>query len=168
LLKKGRGLVYGGGDVGLMGTVARTVFEAGGEVIGVIPKALAEKEVAYTDLTDLRIVDSMHERKALMSELSDAFIALPGGLGTIEELFEILTWTQLGIHCKPCGVLNVCGYFDDILHFVNKAVDENFINPGHRSLLLVDDDPASLLDQFQNYIPPTIDKAKWILGLKNT
>lgn len=168
LLARGLGLVYGGGDVGLMGGIARTVFEAGGEVIGVIPKVLAEKEVAYTKLSDLRVVASMHERKALMAELSDAFIALPGGLGTLEEFFEILTWTQLGIHEKPCGLLNVCGYFDDILHFVNKAVDENFINPKHASLLLVDDDPESLIEQFKNYTPPRIDKAKWILGLKNT
>lgn len=168
LLARGLGLVYGGGDVGLMGGVARTVFEAGGEVIGVIPKALAEKEVAYTALTDLRVVESMHERKALMAKLSDAFIALPGGLGTIEELFEILTWTQLGIHEKPCGLLNVCGYFDDILHFVNRAVDENFINPEHRSLLAVDDDPGALIEQLERFAPPAFDKAKWILELKNS
>jgi predicted Rossmann-fold nucleotide-binding protein len=111
-------LVYGGGDVGLMGKVARTVFGQGGEVIGVIPKAIATKEVAYNELSNLRVVDSMHERKALMAHLSDAFIALPGGLGTVEEFLEILTWAQLGIHKNPCGLLNIGGYFDDLIKFL--------------------------------------------------
>lgn len=167
LLEKGIGLVYGGGDVGLMGKIARTVFENGGEVVGVIPKALAEKEVAYKKLSDLRIVNSMHERKAVMAELSDGFMALPGGLGTVEEFFEILTWTQLGIHNKPCGILNVCGYYDYILKFVDQAIDDNFINKEHRSILMVDKDPASLIRQFENYNPPKVDKVKWILSLKN-
>lgn len=168
LLQKGIGLVYGGGDVGLMGKLAHIVFEGGGEVIGVIPKALAEKEVAYTKLSDLRIVDSMHERKALMAELSDAFVALPGGLGTVEEFFEILTWTQLGIHNKPCGILNICGYYDNILKFLDLAVDENFINRKHKSMLMIDKNPESLIEQFRNYTPPVIDKAKWVLELKNS
>lgn len=167
LLDKGIGLVYGGGDVGLMGKIARTVFENGGEVIGVIPKALAEKEVAYKKLSDLRIVNSMHERKAVMAELSDGFMALPGGLGTVEEFFEILTWSQLGIHNKPCGILNVCGYYDHILKFVDQAIDENFINKEHRSLLMVDENPEGLIKQFENYKPPKVDKVKWILGLNN-
>lgn len=168
LVEKGIGLVYGGGDVGLMGKIAHAVFKQGGEVIGVIPRALADKEVAYTELSDLRIVDSMHERKALMAELSDAFIALPGGLGTLEEFFEVLTWAQLGIHDKPCGILNVEGYYDFIIKFLDQAVIQHFIRPEHRSTVLVDEDPASLLKQFENYKPPQIDKVAWILGLKNS
>lgn len=167
LLKNNIGLVYGGGDVGLMGKVAHVVFEHGGEVIGVIPKALANKEVAYTELSDLRVVDSMHERKALMAELSDAFIALPGGLGTIEEFFEVVTWAQLGIHDKPCGILNICGYYDPIIKFLDNAVGHNFIRSENRAMVLVDDDPEGLFEQFKSYTPPMVDKVAWILGLKN-
>ncbi len=159
------GLVYGGGKVGIMGAVAQAAMEAKGEVIGVIPRDLVKKEVAFTGITDLRVVNSMHERKALMAGLSDGFIALPGGLGTIEEFFEILTWAQLGIHKKPCGFLNVDGYYDKMIEFIDYAVKEQFIGPGGRSLILEDDDPAALLKKFQAYQPPTIDKAAWALAL---
>jgi len=161
------GLVYGGGKVGLMGALAQAAMEARGEVIGVIPRDLVRKEVAFTGIADLRIVSSMHERKALMAELSDGFIALPGGLGTIEEFFEILTWAQLGIHKKPCGFLNVGGYYDKMVEFIDYAVKEQFIGPGGRSLVLVDDDPSALLTKFREYRPPTIDKAAWALALAN-
>ena len=161
------GLVYGGARIGVMGAVAAAALEAKGEVIGVIPRDLVKKEVAFTDITDLRVVNSMHERKALMAELSDGFIALPGGLGTIEEIFEIITWAQLGIHKKPCGFLNVCGYYDKIIEFVDHAVQEQFIGPAGRQLVLVDDDPAALLKKFQGYQPPTVDKAAWALAMAN-
>lgn len=161
------GLVYGGARIGMMGAVALAALEAKGEVIGVIPRDLVKKEVAFTDITDLRVVNSMHERKALMAELSDGFIALPGGLGTIEEFFEILTWAQLGIHKKPCGLLNVSGYFNKMIEFVDHAVNEQFIGPAGRSLVLADDDPAALLKKFQGYRPPEIDKAAWALALAN-
>lgn len=157
------GLVYGGGKVGLMGQIAQTVMENKGEVIGIIPKGLAEKEVAQTNLPDLRIVDSMHSRKALMEELSDGFIALPGGLGTIEEFFEMLTWGQLGIHQKPCGLLNVNGYFNQLTGLIDHMVDQAFVEQAHRSMILVDETPAGLLQQFERYTPPAVDKAKWAL-----
>jgi uncharacterized protein (TIGR00730 family) len=165
LVRQGIELVYGGARVGMMGAIATTVLQEGGKVIGVIPRGLAEKEVAFTNLTDLRVVDSMHERKALMAELSDAFIALPGGLGTIEEFFEILTWGQLGLHHKPCGLLDIGGYFHSLLSFLDHAVDQQFIEPEHRSMILVDEQPAALLEQFRCYQPPTVDKAKWALRL---
>jgi len=168
LVKNNMGLVYGGGDVGTMGKIARVVFEQGGEVIGVIPKALAQKEVAYKELSDLRVVDSMHERKALMAELSDAFIALPGGLGTIEEFFEVLTWAQLGIHSKPCGILNVSGYYDHIIKFLNEAVDQNFVRSVDMARVLIDESPEELLKKFKTYKSPKVDKVAWILGLKNS
>jgi len=161
------GLVYGGARIGVMGAVAAAALEAKGEVIGVIPRDLVKKEVAFTDISDLRVVNSMHERKALMAELSDGFIALPGGLGTIEEIFEIITWAQLGIHKKPCGFLNVCGYYDKIIEFVDHAVQEQFIGPAGRQLVLVDDDPAALLKKFRGYQPPTVDKAAWALAMAN-
>lgn len=159
------GLVYGGASVGTMGVLARAVLEANGEVIGVIPAALAEREVAFEELPDLRVVDSMHERKALMVELADGFIALPGGLGTLEELCEVLTWGQLGMHSKPCGLLNVCGYFDELLRFLDTAAEEKFILPVHRSMILVGEEPEGLLDGFDSYQPPVVDKARWIRGL---
>jgi len=162
------GLVYGGGNVGLMGQIARAVLEKGGSVIGVIPKALAEKEVALIELDDLRVVGSMHERKALMAELSDGFIALPGGLGTIEEFVEVLTWAQLGIHQKPCGLLNVCQYYKKFSEFIDHVADQNFIGKGHRELVLIDDNPKSLLEKFESYHPPSIDKAAWALRMKNS
>src|SRR5216684_2485810 len=127
-------LVYGGGHVGLMGVVADACLNAGGRVIGVIPQALADKEVAHRGLTELRVVSSMHERKAVMAELSDAFVALPGGYGMWEELFEMLTWSQLGIHCKPCGLLNVNGYYDPLLDLADQAVSEGFLREVNRDL----------------------------------
>lgn len=149
LVKNKIGLVYGGGGVGLMGTVAKTVLKNGGEVIGVIPKGLAEKEQAVKALTDLRVVDSMHERKALMAELSDGFIALPGGLGTMEELFEAITWAQLGIHSKPCGLLNIEGYYSRLVEFIAYMNQERFVEAKHCSLLLVEEDPEVLLARFE-------------------
>lgn len=151
-------LVYGGGRVGLMGAIADSVLAAGGNVTGVIPSALVEKELAHTGLTDLRIVETMHERKALMASLADAFIALPGGLGTFEELFEVLTWGQLGIHRKPSGLLNVAGFFDPLLAFIDHAVKERFIPPEHRQFILEETDPGRLIELLQNYTPPTVEK----------
>ena len=158
LCARGYDLVYGGGRVGLMGTVADSVLGHGGQVIGVIPEALAEKEVAHRGLTDLRVVTSMHERKALMAELSTAFIALPGGLGTLEELFEVLTWVQLGIHTKPCGLVNVGGYFNGLLEFISHAVEERFLKPDHQSMILVDSDIKALLDTVEAFVPPIVEK----------
>ena len=162
------GLVYGGASVGIMGAVADAVLKSGGEVIGVIPKALTEKEISHTGLTEMRVVESMHERKALMADLSDGFIAMPGGLGTIEELFEILTWAQLGIHQKPCGLLNVEHYFDQLLAFLDRTVTEKFVQSAHRSMLLVDEDPVDLLQKFKDYQPPVVDKAAWALRQNNS
>lgn len=167
LLARKIGLVYGGGRVGLMYEVARTVFEAGGEVIGVIPAGMVERELAYRELADLRIVASMHERKALMADLADGFIALPGGLGTIEEFFEVLTWAQLGIHRKPCGVLNPGGYFNPLIAFLDRAVEEKFIQPEHRRMILAEESPIVLLDKFESYRPPDADMARWALDMTN-
>lgn len=167
LVKNNIGLVYGGGDVGLMGEIAHTVVDKGGEVIGVIPKALYDKEVAYTTLPDLRVVNSMHERKSLMVELSDGFIALPGGLGTIEEFFEVLTWSQLGIHEKPCGILNVDGYFDHLIQFLDHSVNQKFVNKVHQSMIIINNNPVELIKSFKSYKAPKIDKAKWILSMNN-
>jgi hypothetical protein len=160
-------LVYGGARVGLMGEIASAVIKAEGEVIGVIPKELLEKEVAHTDLKDLRIVGSMHERKSLMAELSDGFIALPGGFGTIEEIFEVITWAQLNFHNKPCGLLNIHGYYDNLIKFLDHSVEEKFIEQEHRAMIIIDDDPESLLEKFNNYEPPKVDKAKWVLEMLN-
>lgn len=154
------GVVYGGANVGLMGVVADAALEVGGRVVGVIPQALVEKEVAHHRLSELHVVASMHDRKAMMSSLSDAFIALPGGLGTWEELFEVATWGQLGLHRKPCGLLNVHGYFDPLLTFVEHAVAERFVRPEHAGLLAVADSPARLLDVLSTWTPPVV--AKWI------
>ncbi len=167
LTARGIGLVYGGASLGTMGVLARTVLEANGEVIGVIPAALARREVAFEELPALRVVDSMHERKALMVELADGFIALPGGLGTLDELCEVLTWGQLGMHSKPCGLLNVRGYFDELLRFLDTAAEEEFILPVHRSMILVGEEPEGLLDRFDAYRAPVVDKARWIRGLDN-
>ncbi len=147
LADRGIGLVYGGGRVGLMGVLADACLRAGGRVVGVIPKALADKEVAHTGLTELHIVGSMHARKALMAERCDAFLALPGGYGTWDELFEALTWTQLGIQRKACGLLNVGGYYDALIAMVDRAVAEGFIRREHRGLLLADTDVAALLER---------------------
>lgn len=167
LVAAGIELVYGGASVGLMGIVARTVLAGGGRVTGIIPRLLAEKEVALTSLDDLRIVDSMHERKALMAELSDGFIALPGGIGTIEEFVEVLTWAQLGIHAKPCGLLNGVGYYDRLLGFFDHMLEEGFIRPACRSTILVEQEPARLLAAMARYRPPNEDKAAWALKLSN-
>ena len=151
LVKEGIQLVYGGGDVGLMGVIADTVMSAGGQVIGVIPDFLAKKEVAHNELTELHIVDSMHERKAMMSELSDAFIAMPGGIGTFEELIEVFTWQQLGIQFKPCAVLNTAGYFTHLLAQLDHAVEEEFLKPVHREMMLVGTEPGDVLNKIISY-----------------
>ncbi len=153
-------LVYGGANVGIMGVLADTMLKHEGKVTGVIPWELVEKEVAHSGLTELRVVDSMHERKAIMTDLSDGFIALPGGLGTIEELFEVLTWAQLGMHEKACGLLNVCGYYDKLAEFCDHAVSERFVKSEHRSMLLIEKDPNILLKRIETYEAP--DVAKWI------
>lgn len=154
------GLVYGGARVGLMGVVADAVLASRGQVTGVIPEALIAKEVAHNGLSDLRIVGSMHERKAVMADLADAFIALPGGWGTLEEFFEILTWGQLGLHQKPCGLLNARGYFDGLLSFVGHSIEEGFVRREYRSMISVTDSPDELLDLLAAYKPPLIEK--WI------
>jgi hypothetical protein len=158
LAEQGTELVYGGGKVGLMGTVADSCLAHGGRAIGVIPQLLVDKEVAHTGLTELRIVGSMHERKAMMADLSDAFLALPGGFGTWEEFCEILTWSQLGIQRKACALLNVNGYYDPLLQMADNAVTEGFLRPIHRSLLLSDEDPTRLLDHLSTYVVPAVDK----------
>ena len=153
-------LVYGGGKVGLMGVIGDTAMAAGGRVIGVTPRRLVEKEVAHAGLTELHVVESMHERKAMMAELSDAFIALPGGVGTFEEFFEVLTWSQLGFHAKPCGLLNVAGYYDQLLRFLDHSVEQGFIRREHRGIVLTDTEPARLLDQLDTFRMPAV--TKWI------
>ena len=160
LLKRDIGLVYGGASIGVMGEIADGVLAGGGEVIGVIPKSLADKEVAHAGLTELKIVASMHERKASMAELSDGFIALPGGWGTIEELFEMLTWAQLGFHKKPCGLLNIANYYDSLSAFLEHAVDQQFVKPVHREMLLIEDNASSLVKAMEKYNPPLVEK--WI------
>ncbi|MBD9483935.1 TIGR00730 family Rossman fold protein [Pseudomonas sp. PDM14] len=160
LANAGIGLVYGGASVGLMGAVANAALQAQGEVIGVIPRSLWEKEVAHTALDDLRIVDSMHQRKALMAELSDGFIALPGGVGTLEELFEVWTWAQLGYHHKPCALLNTDGYYDRLIGFLDHLVEEGFVKPVYRDMLIVEDTIDGLLAAIHAYTPPSV--AKWI------
>ena len=160
LVASGLAIVYGGGNVGLMGILADAALKAGGEVIGVIPGMLASKELAHAGLTELRVVGSMHERKALMAELSDAFIAMPGGYGTFDEFCEILTWTQLGLKRSPCGLLNVDGYYDHLLKLFDHAVAEQFLKPPHRRMVLDDPDPASLVAKIQRYSMPVVDK--WI------
>jgi uncharacterized protein (TIGR00730 family) len=160
LAESGRTLVYGGGHVGLMGVVADAAIAAGGRVIGVIPRSLEEKELAHQGLSELRVVESMHERKAIMADLADAFLALPGGIGTLEELFETWTWCQLGLHAKPCGLLNVAGFYDPLLMLVDRMVESGFIGPAHRSLLLVDFEPVRLLDRLAaHHVAPS---ARWL------
>jgi len=158
LARRGLGLVYGGGNVGLMGEVADAALAAGGEVIGVIPYALEAREVAHSGLTELHVVDSMHERKALMADLSDGFLALPGGIGTLEEFFEVWTWGQLGLHAKPCGLLDVAGYYAPLLAFLDRTVEEGFLRPAHREVVLVDTDPEALLDRMAAFTPPRVEK----------
>lgn len=160
LARRGIGLVTGGGRVGLMGVVAESALAAGGSVTGVIPEALMNKELAHAGLTELIVTRSMHERKARMAELADGFIALPGGLGTYEELFEIWTWAQLGWHRKPCGLLNANGFYDRLVAFVDHAAGEGFLRPEHRAMLVVDTDAERLIDRFADYAPPAV--TKWI------
>jgi uncharacterized protein (TIGR00730 family) len=152
LVARGYGLVYGGGNVGLMAVIADQVLDLGGHVTGVIPSSLVGKEVAHRGLSELRVVQSMHERKALMAELSDGFIAMPGGIGTMEEFFEVLSWAQLGLHDKPCGLLNVSGYYDRLIEFLDDAAAQDFIKPKHRALLIVEKEPAALLDRFEQFL----------------
>lgn len=160
LVRRDIGLVYGGASIGIMGMVADRVLELGGRVIGVIPEALAHKEVAHQQLTELQVTRSMHERKTRMAELSDGFVALPGGIGTLEELFEIWTWAQLGFHAKPCGILNAGGYYDLLIRFLDHVMDEQFVKPDHRRLLFVESEPTALLDRYETYHPP--ERAHWI------
>jgi uncharacterized protein (TIGR00730 family) len=160
LVENNTGLVYGGASVGAMGAIADAVLDLGGDVIGVMPQALIDKEIANTRLSDLRVVDSMHQRKALMAELSDAFIALPGGLGTFEEFFEVVTWAQLEMHHKPCGLLNVCSYYDGLIAFLDHAVRERLVRQEHRDIILVDESPEGLLTKFAAYRAPKV--RKWI------
>lgn len=160
IASRGLGLVYGGGNVGLMGIVADAALAGGGEVIGVIPEFLVAKEIAHKGLTTLHVVDSMHERKTKMVELADGFIALPGGYGTLEEFCEILTWAQLGLHHKPCGLLNVEGYFNPLLQLFDQAVTEKFLKPASRNLVLEATDPEHLLELFASYQPIIVNK--WI------
>jgi uncharacterized protein (TIGR00730 family) len=160
LVREGIGLVFGGGRIGMMGILAETVLAGGGEAIGVIPEYLREKGLALEGATSLHVVDGMHSRKALMADLADAFIALPGGFGTAEEFFEVLTWAQLGLHAKPCGLLNIAGYFDHLVRFVDHAVEQEFIAPAHRVLLLVDEGPDALLRRLASYKAAPQDKAR--------
>jgi len=160
LAERGIGIVYGGSNVGLMAALADAMADERGDIIGVIPRMLVEREVANTALSDLRIVGSMHERKAMMAELADGFVALPGGIGTLEEFFETWTWGQLGMHTKPCGLLNVAGYFDPLLEFLDCAVSEKFVRDVHRAMVVVESDPSELLARFESYEPPRV--VKWI------
>lgn len=158
IAQRGLGLVYGGGDVGLMGILANAALDAGGEVIGVIPEALMRMEVGHPNLTALHVVATMHERKAMMAELSDGFVALPGGIGTLEELFEVWTWGQLGLHPKPLGFLDVAGYYDHLHAFLDHTVAEGFLKERHRAMVAMDSDPAALLDRLAAYRPPDMVK----------
>ncbi len=160
LATRGIELVYGGGNVGLMGATANAVLAAGGRVTGVITEHLTTFEIGHIDIHDLRVVKTMHERKALMAELADGFIALPGGIGTLDEFFEVLTWAQLGIHSKPCALLNVDGFYDPLLNLMNHAVEERFVRAAHRDLIVVETEPAALLDRMAKHHAP--HQHKWI------
>jgi len=149
-------IVYGGGRIGLMGVLAERAIELGGRVIGVIPESLAIKEVAHDSISELIVVGSMHQRKAKMAELSDGFISLPGGIGTIEETFEMLTWSQLGFHNKPCGIINVLGFYDKLIEFLNHTSEEKFFMDIYRRMLIVETDPSALLERFEQYKPPQV------------
>ena len=157
---RGIGLVYGGGKVGLMGVLADAALEAGASVIGVIPESLVARELAHQRLTELRVVATMHERKALMAELADAFVALPGGLGTLDELFEVWTWAQLGLHERPIGLLDVEGFFGPLVAHLDRAVAEGFVRPQHRAMVVIDSEPEPLLDRFDGCAPPRV--GKWL------
>jgi uncharacterized protein (TIGR00730 family) len=160
LARERLGIVFGGGGVGLMGALAEAAMASGGRVTGVIPEPLMARELGHRQLSELRVVGSMHARKALMIELGDAFLGLPGGAGTLDELSEVWTWSQLGIHDKPCGILNVRGYFDPLLAFLDRMVAEGFLAPAHRKMVLVDTDPGVLLERFRHYQPP--DVPRWL------
>jgi uncharacterized protein (TIGR00730 family) len=160
LARRNIGLVYGGGNVGLMGVIADSVLAAGGHVTGVIPEALMAKELGHRGVPDLRIVKTMHERKALMAELSDGFVALPGGIGTFEEFFEIVTWAQLGFHAKPCALLNTNGFYDPLLRLLDHAIEERFVKPKQRDLVLVESEFSTLLDRMAHHHVP--HEPKWI------
>lgn len=160
LAERGIGLVYGGGHVGLMGAVADAVLEHGGEAHGVITESLRAKEIAHQRLTSLQVVGTMHERKAAMADAADAFIMLPGGFGTFDEFFEVVTWTQLGIHAKPCGILDVAGYFAPLRAMLDSAASAGFVHPAHRDMVLADSSPASLLDRLAAWAPVTV--SKWL------
>ncbi|MDR3371230.1 TIGR00730 family Rossman fold protein [Rhodoferax sp.] len=160
LVTRDLGLVYGGASVGIMGRIADAVLQLGGRAVGVIPEALKRKEIEHKGLTELHVTASMHERKTLMADLSDGFIALPGGIGTLEEIFEVWTWAQLGFHAKPCGLLNVAGYYDGLTTFLDHTVAEQFVRPDHRSTLLVEPTPDALLDRFASYQAPSVQK--WV------
>jgi uncharacterized protein (TIGR00730 family) len=160
LAARGLGLVYGGSGIGVMGAVANGVLEMGGKTFGIIPHSLATKEVAHDGLDELYVVDSMHERKAKMAELSDGFIALPGGWGTFEEIFEMLTWAQLGFHEKPCGLLNVSAYYDHLFAFLDHAIDQRFVKEEYRPMIIKENDAGRLLDRFSDYKAPKVKK--WI------
>jgi uncharacterized protein (TIGR00730 family) len=160
IVARGYGLVFGGGKVGLMGAVGDSVLAAGGHVVGVIPQALMGKEIAHQGLQEMEIVSSMHERKRRMAELAHAFIAMPGGMGTLEELSEVVTWAQLGIHAKPCGVLNVAGYYDSLLAYLDHAAEQRFLRPEHRGIIQVAETPSELLDLVESYRP--VHVGKWM------
>jgi len=160
MVDRGLRLVYGGASVGIMGAVADAVLHLGGEAVGVIPESLMRKELAHAGLTELHVTPSMHARKTLMAELADGFVALPGGIGTFEEIFEVWTWAQLGFHGKPCGLLNVAGYYDGLVAFLDHATREQFVRPDQRQMLVVEADPAVLLDRFASYAPPALPK--WV------
>jgi uncharacterized protein (TIGR00730 family) len=160
IVKRGLTLVYGGGAVGLMGVVANAALEAGGRVHGVIPRALRQKEIGHNGLTELEVVDTMHTRKARMAELSDGFIAMPGGIGTFEELFEVWTWGQLGIHTKPLGFLNIGGFYDPLAVFLDNTVEAGFLKQSHRAMAMTDTEPATLLDRMEQYVPSAT--FKWV------
>lgn len=158
LAARGHTVVYGGAQVGLMGVLADAVLAHGGEIVGVIPGHLTSREIPHRGLTELRVVDSMHQRKMTMSALCDGVVALPGGFGTLDELFETLTWAQLGLHRKPCGLLNVAGYFDALLAFLDHAVDRRFLAPEHRGMVIAETDGAVLLDRMYSFAPPAVEK----------
>ncbi len=160
LVRRNIGLVYGGGNVGLMGIIADAVLRAGGEAVGVIPENLMALEVGHKGLTKLHVVRSMHERKTLMADLSDAFVAMPGGFGTLEEFCEVLTWSQLGLHAKPCGILNVLDYYTPLLRMFDHAVKERFLKPENRALVLAQESPADLLQALEAWRPVRVEK--WI------
>ena len=160
LVSNGMSLVYGGGRVGLMGELANEVLRLGGQVTGVIPRSLVEREVGHTALTDLRVVETMHERKAIMADLADGFIALPGGLGTLEEIFEVWTWAQLGMHDKPVAFLDVGGYYELLVEFLDQATREGFVRRPHRAIAIIDRDPLALINKMKAYTAPVVEK--WI------